>query len=208
MCVLLEKTLSRPRSPRCRLLLQSPSLASVPGPLLRLEWPSVVGGVGRGSFCCLLWPFSCPSTVGCEERVTGQMAAAAGRASAGQPGRCSVRVGPGRGAGSCPRSCAPGPCGQCGPLACARKRPHRPASGTLTPTGAGSPAGPVLGGLRPVGRRWRIVTGGSRPVGRRWRIAASGAATVPRARAWRVRSPVPVVGVARVEVSRGCVFFK
>lgn len=187
MCVLLEKTLSRPRSPRCRLLLQSPSLASVSGPLLRLEWPSVVGGVGRGSFCCLLWPFSCPSTVGCEERVTGQMAAAAGRASAGQPGRCS-------GAGSCPRSFAPGPCGQCGPLACARKRPHRPASGTLTPTGAGSPAGPVLGG--------------SRPVGRRWRIAASGAATVPRARAWRVRSPVPVVGVARVEVSRGCVFFK
>lgn len=194
MCVLLEKTLSRPRSPRCRLLLQSPSLASVPGPLLRLEWPSVVGGVGRGSFCCLLWPFSCPSTVGCEERVTGQMAAAAGRASAGQPGRCSVRVGPGRGAGSCPRSFAPGPCGQCGPLACARKRSHRPASGTLTPTGARSPAGPVLGG--------------SRPVGRHWRIAASGAATVPRARAWRVRSPVPVVGVARVEVSRGCVFFK
>lgn len=121
--------MSRPRSPRCRLLLQSPSLASVPGPLLRLEWPSVVGGVGRGSFCCLLWPFSCPSTVGCEERVTGQMAAAAGRASAGQPGRCSVRVGPGRGAGSCPRSFAPGPCEQCGPLACARKRPRRPASG-------------------------------------------------------------------------------
>lgn len=133
--------MSRPRSPRCRLLLQSPSLASVPGPLLRLEWPSVVGGVGRGSFCCLLWPFSCPSTVGCEERVTGQMAAAAGRASAGQPGRCSVRVGPGRGAGSCPRSFAPDRVGSAGPWRVRASGPiGRPVAPSPPPAPGARPA--------------------------------------------------------------------